>query len=315
MVVYPKPMSKSSSAPPAISVEKVSKVYADGFKAVKNVSFSIMPGDFTVLLGLNGAGKTSLISMINSLSNITSGSIAIDGFDIVKDGYQAKQRLGVVPQEINFNPFLTVMDSLYYHGGFFGTPREKVLQIARPLLQKARLWSKRDTDVGSLSGGMKRMLMLIRALVHEPSVLILDEPTANLDIEIRDTIWEILKSYKKDNLTILLTTHNLMEAQELCDNLLILHHGTLMRNQSIHEAIMSLQERFYTLTFAEPYKKSQLKKLSYTSISDNQIVLQLTQNDSLSSTLQDLCSQGLEVADLTRSSNQLEQLLRQATAK
>ncbi len=307
-------MSKSSSAPPAISVEKVSKVYADGFKAVKNVSFSIMPGDFTVLLGLNGAGKTSLISMINSLSNITSGKIAINGFDVIADSYRAKQSLGIVPQEINFNPFLTVMDSLYYHGGFFGTPRDQVLKVAKPLLQKARLWSKRDTDVGSLSGGMKRMLMLIRALVHEPSVLILDEPTANLDIEIRDTIWDILKSHKKNNLTILLTTHNLMEAQELCDNLLILHHGTLMRDQSIHEAIMSLQERFYTITFTEPFKKSQLKKFSYTSVNDSQIVLQLTQKDSLSELLQNLSAQGLDIADLTRSSNQLEQLLRQATA-
>jgi ABC-2 type transport system ATP-binding protein len=307
-------MSKSSSATPAIYVEKVSKVYADGFKAVKNVSFSIMPGDFTVLLGLNGAGKTSLISMINSLSHMTSGKIAIDGFDIITDSYQAKQRLGIVPQEINFNPFLTVMDSLCYHGGFFGTPRDQVIKIAKPLLQKARLWSKRDTDVGSLSGGMKRMLMLIRALVHEPSVLILDEPTANLDIEIRDTIWDILKSYKKDNLTILLTTHNLMEAQELCDNLLILHHGTLMRDQSIHEAIMSLQERFYTLTFTQPYKKTQLKPFSYTPIDDSRVVLQLAQKDSLSDLLQKLSGQGLEIADLTRSSNQLEQLLRQATA-
>ena len=308
-------MPKSSSSTPAISVQKVSKTYADGFKAVKNVSFSIMPGDFTVLLGLNGAGKTSLISMINSLSHISSGQITIDGYDVIKDSYQAKQRLGVVPQEINFNPFLTVMDTLYYHGGFFGTSREQVLRVAKPLLQKARLWSKRDTDTGSLSGGMKRMLMLIRALVHEPSVLILDEPTANLDIEIRDTIWDILKSYRKQNLTILLTTHNLMEAQELCDNLLILHHGTLMRNQSIHEAIMSLQERFYAVTFTKAFTKRQLKNLAYTTIDDKQIVLQLTQDDSLSDSIQHLTAQGLEVSDLTRSSNQLEQLLRQATAK
>lgn len=307
-------MSKSPDIQPAISVQSVSKRYENKTHAVKNVSFSIMPGDFTVLLGLNGAGKTSLISMITGLSNLTSGKILIHGHDTVAQSFSAKRFMGIVPQEINFNPFLTVRDSLTYHGGYYGASPDEVLQVTTPLLKKARLWNKLHTETGSLSGGMKRILMLIRALAHKPSILILDEPTANLDIEIREIIWDILKSLKQDNLAILLTTHNLQEAQDLCENLLILHKGKLLRNQSIHEAITSLQERFYTVTFTEAFQEQALSALCFTKLDDKKITLRLPASDNISQVLKHLSEQKLFIEDISPSSNQLEQLLRQATS-
>ncbi|MEC8063739.1 MAG: ABC transporter ATP-binding protein [Pseudomonadota bacterium] len=307
-------MSKSPDIQPAISVQSVSKRYENNTHAVKNVSFSIMPGDFTVLLGLNGAGKTSLISMITGLSNLTSGKILIHGHDTVEQSFSAKRFMGIVPQEINFNPFLTVRDSLTYHGGYYGASPDEVLQVTTPLLKKARLWNKLHTETGSLSGGMKRILMLIRALAHKPSILILDEPTANLDIEIREIIWDILKSLKQDNLAILLTTHNLQEAQDLCENLLILHKGKLLRNQSIHEAITSLQERFYTVTFTEAFQEQALSTLCFTKLDDKKITLRLPASDNISQVLKHLSDQNLFIEDISPSSNQLEQLLRQATS-
>ena len=306
-------MTKSPSPHPAISVQSVSKIYANQTHAVKNVSFSIMPGDFTVLLGLNGAGKTSLISMITGLSNVSSGKIAIHGYDTIEEAYPAKRLMGIVPQEINFNPFLTVMDALYYHGGYYGATRDEVLEVTTPLLKKARLWNKLDSETGSLSGGMKRILMLIRALAHRPSILILDEPTANLDIEIREIIWDILKSLKSDNLSILLTTHNLQEAQDLCENLLILHHGKLLRNQSIHEAITSLQERYYSVIFTEPFKDEDLESLCYSKQHERKITLRIPSDKTISSVIQYLHAKNLTITDFAPSSNQLEQLLRQAT--
>ena len=306
-------MNKSPSTTPAIAVSGLSKRYKDGHLAVKNVSFSILPGDFTVLLGLNGAGKTSLISMITGLNYISEGNIRIQGYDIEKESFTAKRFLGVVPQEVNFNPFTTVMDSIYYHAGYFGATPEEVLATTTPLLKKARLWNKRNNTTGSLSGGTRRILMLIRALAHKPSILILDEPTANLDIEIRETIWDILKTLNQEKLTILLTTHNLVEAQDLCENLLILHHGKLMRNQSIHEAITSLQERYYTFTFQEAFTDDQFAAMTFVRLGDRTMSLRLSHDDDLSSMLVHIHAQGLIVEDIMPSNNQLEQLLRQAT--
>lgn len=297
----------------AITVKDCSKCYPNGTHAVRDVSFVIKPGDFTVLLGLNGAGKTSLISMINGLNSISTGSIAICGHDIQTEKFQARKLLGVMPQEVNYNPFLSVQDTLIFYGGYYGMTPTEVMTRAQPLLEKARLWPKRNTLVRGLSGGMKRILMLIRALIPSPKVVILDEPTANLDMEIRDTIWSLLRELHAQGLTILLTTHNLEEAQELCENILVIHHGKLVFNRSIQEAISQLQERFYIISFAEPIQDyGFLAQQQYQRVDDKRISIRLDNNDCLAAILNQLHQSGPPLQHIYPANNQLEQILREA---
>lgn len=299
-----------------ISVSKVNKTYKDGFRAVKNVSFDIKKGDFTVLLGLNGAGKTSLISMITGLNKISSGVIQIFGDDITRSPYRAKSHMAIMPQEINFNLFSKISDVLIFHGGYYGIPPDEVMQRARPLLKKARLLKKIDQPVSSLSGGMKRMLMLIRCLIQGPKLLILDEPTANLDIEIRKTIWEILRAEHKKGMTTVLTTHNLEEAQLLCSNVLILHHGEIVLDRSIEDAIQSLEEKFYSVSFESKITQKQLHGFStyHAEIrEDRKASFCIRSDQDIGHLIYKLHLAGHKITNVAPSSHQLEQLLHQAT--
>lgn len=301
-------------SPPALKISKCSKIYADNTIAVNDVSFTIEQGEIAVLLGLNGAGKTSLISMITGLNTISSGDIEISGYNITKNPFLAKQKLGIMPQEINFNPFLSVMETLIYHGGYFAIKENEVRKNTEQLLKKARLWKKKDLPVGSLSGGMKRILMLIRSLVQNPSMLILDEPTANLDIEIRQIIWDILKDLHKNNIAILLTTHNLEEAQKLCEKVIIIHKGELIYNKSIHNTVSSLQERFFTLSFNKKITDySIFEQLQYQIINPLSIIICLKKDDQLGDILAKINSCGMQINNIAPSKNQLEQLLHQST--
>ena len=298
---------------PALLIEKCSKTYANGFKAVKNVSFSVAPGDFTVLLGLNGAGKTSLISMITSLNTISSGHIKIFGYDTVKESFHAKRLLGVMPQEINFNPFLSVIDTLIFYGGYYGISKSTVYEAATPLLKKARLWKKKDELVSNLSGGMRRMVMLIRTLIASPKIVILDEPTANLDIEIREIIWNLLRDLQKKGVSVLLTTHNLEEAQALCDKIVIIHHGKIVLNHKIKDAITQLKEQFFTLSFRKkPKDLSFLDAHSYRFIDDHHVTLKITNDTKLSDVLSRFHHEGVEYYSVAPTNNQLEQILKEA---
>lgn len=309
-------MQEANLSVPPISIQRVSKQYSDGSKAVKNVSFQIKKGEFTVLLGLNGAGKTSLISLITGLNHISSGSIEIFGSDIAKCPYTAKSHLGIMPQEVNFNFFTTIMDALVFHGGYYGICRETVIKRAKPLLKKARLDKKTHLPIHSLSGGMKRILMLIRALIQSPKILILDEPTANLDIEIRKNIWDILRTEHKKGMTVLLTTHNLEEAQLLCTNVLILHHGKLVMDQSLDEAIQSLEEKFYTIKFHDPIQSHTLAPFSKymgKKVSNKTADFCLTKEQDLGHLIYKLHLAGLKIQNIAPSSHQLEQLLHEAT--
>lgn len=308
-------MAQTGNIPP-ISVSGVCKTYRDGFKAVKKVSFDIKSGDFTVLLGLNGAGKTSMISMITGLNHISSGTIRIFGDDISRNPYRAKSHMAIMPQEINFNPFSKISDSLVFHGGYYGIPPEEVMRRAEPLLKKARLLKKIEQPVSSLSGGMKRMLMLIRCLIQKPKLLILDEPTANLDIEIRKTIWDLLQLEHGKGMTTLLTTHNLEEAQILCSNVLILHHGELVLDRSIDDAIEGLEEKFYSIHFDDHISAKHLHGFSAYHAekrSDHKASFRISGDQDIGHLVYKLHLAGLKITNIAPSSHQLEQLLHQAT--
>lgn len=299
-----------------ISIREVSKTYDNHFNAVKTVSFDIQKGDFTVLLGLNGAGKTSLINMITGLNHITSGFIHIFGDDVVTNPYAAKRHMGIMPQEINFNQFSRIVDALVFHGGYYGIPKDVVLQRATPLLRKAKLLSKSHLPVGSLSGGMKRILMLIRALIQKPRILILDEPTANLDIEIRKTIWEILREEHRQGMTTLLTTHNLEEAQLLCTNVVILHHGKLMMDQSIEEAIQNLEEKFYSIRFKQAVHQKDIDRYSTyraEKVSEKEAIFCIRRDQDIGTLVHQLHEAKLSLDHIAPSTHQLEQILHQAT--
>ncbi len=302
---------------PALSIDRCSKIYnqgsSDSFKAVSDVSFSIAQGDFTVLLGLNGAGKTSLIRMITGLSTITQGEIRIFGKDLVRDTFEAKKLLGVMPQEVNFNPFLSIMDTLVFYGGYYGLSRDFIEHHAEPLLKKARLWDKRDTLVSGLSGGMKRMVMLIRTLVTQPKLVILDEPTANLDMEIREIIWRLLRSLHSNGVTVLLTTHNLVEAQALCDNIVIIHHGNLVLNNKIKDAITELDEHFFTISLdGHSDGLTQLDMRHAKLLDGHKLMVRITRENKLADYLAQLARLGINYHSIAPSNNQLEQILKKA---
>lgn len=298
-----------------LSIQQVTKKYADGFEAVRDVSFTIKKGTFSVLMGLNGAGKTSLIGMLTGLNHITKGTIKVFGADIIKSPYQAKLQMGIVPQEINLNLFMPILDTLVYHGGFYGIPKHTVIERAMPLLKKARLDKKIHAPVASLSGGMKRMLMLIRALIQQPKILILDEPTANLDIEIRRTIWDILRAEHSKGMTTLLTTHNLEEAQILCTNVLILHQGKLIMDRTIEEAIEEMEEKFYTIKFTTPVQARVLEPFSAYNgkLRDEKTAdFCINRSQDIGQLVYKLHLAGFKLEHISPASHQLEQLLTEA---
>tara|TARA_R110001592_G_scaffold83774_1_gene248093 strand:- start:10634 stop:11557 length:924 start_codon:yes stop_codon:yes gene_type:complete len=216
----------------ALEITNLSKTYSGGHKALKAISFSVEQGDFFALLGPNGAGKSTVLGIVSSLVNKTSGEVKIFGHDLDKDLVNAKTCLGVVPQEFNFNQFEKVRDILITQAGYYGIPVSVSSESADYFLKKLGLWEKRDVPSRMLSGGMKRRLMIARALVHKPKLLILDEPTAGVDIELRRSMWDFLKEINKQGTTIILTTHYLEEAEALCRNIAIIDKGNILENTS-----------------------------------------------------------------------------------
>lgn len=217
----------------ALELSQLTKTYPGGVKALKGIDLSVEDGDFYALLGPNGAGKSTTIGIISSLVNKTSGSVKVFGYDLEKQVVQAKQQLGLVPQEFNFNPFETVLQIVLNQAGYYGVTRSVAVQRAEQYLTQLDLWEKRDERARNLSGGMKRRLMIARALMHQPKLLILDEPTAGVDIELRRSMWTFLKNLNAQGTTIILTTHYLEEAEMLCRNIGIIQHGELVENTSM----------------------------------------------------------------------------------
>jgi len=231
----------------ALEISNLSKTYSNGHQALKNISFSVEQGDFFALLGPNGAGKSTILGIVSSLVNKTSGSVKIFEHDLDKSLVKAKTCLGVVPQEFNFNQFEKVRDILITQAGYYGIPASKANESCDFFLKKLGLWDKRDVPSRMLSGGMKRRLMIARALVHKPKLLILDEPTAGVDIELRRSMWDFLKEINEQGTTIILTTHYLEEAEALCRNIAIIDQGDILKNTSKQVLLSTLNVETFIL--------------------------------------------------------------------
>lgn len=231
----------------AISIQNLVKTYANGFEALKGISLEVEQGDFFALLGPNGAGKSTTIGVISTLVNKTSGSVEVFGKNVDTHVFETKLNFGVVPQEVNFSQFEKVKDIVMTQAGYYGLPRKLAAERCEKYLRKLGLWEKRNDRSRSLSGGMKRRLMIARALVHEPRLLILDEPTAGVDIELRRSMWEFLTEINAGGTTIILTTHYLEEAEQLCRNIAIIDEGKIIENTSMRKLLKELDSQEYIL--------------------------------------------------------------------
>jgi ABC-2 type transport system ATP-binding protein len=236
----------------ALDIQGLRKTYSNGFTALKGIDLRVEQGDFFALLGANGAGKSTTIGIVSSLVNKTAGSVSIFGYDFDNQRELAKAQIGLVPQEFNFNIFEPVVEIIVNQGGYYGMPRSAAYARAEILLNQLGLWDKRHDQARSLSGGMKRRLMIARSLVHNPRLLILDEPTAGVDIEIRRSMWEFLSQLNADGTTIILTTHYLEEAESLCRNIGIIDKGELIENTSMKQLLNRLDTESYVFDLASP---------------------------------------------------------------
>lgn len=231
----------------ALDIKNLKKVYANGNEALKGIDLEIKAGDFFALLGPNGAGKSTTIGIISSLVRKTAGKIRIFDYDLDKDIFEAKSSIGIVPQEFNFSQFESCLDIVLNQAGYYGIPRQTALQRAEKYLTKMDLWGKRNDQSRTLSGGLKRRLMIARALMNEPRLLILDEPTAGVDVELRRSMWDFLTEINRDGITILLTTHYLEEAENLCKSIAIIDKGRIVENTSMKMLLSKLNTETFIL--------------------------------------------------------------------
>lgn len=291
-----------------IEVKSLEKVYASGTRALNCIDFSMQKGDFLGLLGANGAGKTTMISIFTGTVNKTGGDVKIFGFDIDKDHNSAKRLVGVVPQEFNFNIFEKVFDILVQQAGYYGIPRKQALKSAEEILKDLDLWGKRNETGGALSGGMKRRLMIARALVHRPKMLILDEPTAGVDVEQRHVMWEYLQNLNKNGVSILLTSHNLDEIEELCKNVAMIKNGEIIVNDSVKNVIKSLDEQTYVVNVDRVKSGFNHGNYKVKSVDENTVEVEVTKTRTLNDFLKLLDREKMLITDLRPKSNRLEQL-------
>ena len=240
----------------ALSIRNLRKTYNNGFEALKGINLDVEEGDFFALLGPNGAGKSTAIGIISSLVNSSSGSVSIFGHDLKTDLSRAKSCLGMVPQEVNFNQFDTVRSIVMNQAGYYGMARKLATQRTEYCLKQMELWDKRDTVSRRLSGGMKRRVMIARAMVHAPKLLILDEPTAGVDIEIRRSMWKMMQSLNESGTTIILTTHYLEEAESLCRNIAIIDQGKIVEHSDMASLLARINIEHFVLDLAEPLDKT-----------------------------------------------------------
>jgi ABC-2 type transport system ATP-binding protein len=293
----------------ALQIRDLKKTYKGGLVALKGVSLDVMEGDFFALLGPNGAGKTTLIGIISSLVNKTSGSVSIFGHDLETDSAAAKACIGLVPQEFNFNMFEPVIEVVANQAGYYGIERKEAFSRAEKYLKHLDLWDKRRIMARNLSGGMKRRLMVARALVHDPRLLILDEPTAGVDIEIRRSMWRFLKEINAAGTTIILTTHYLEEAESLCRNIAIIDEGSLIENTSTKQLLNTLHMETFVLDLEAPL--SQLPepgrhKLNW--VDTHTIEAEICRDDSINTLFTELSEQGIQVRSMRNKTNRLEEL-------
>jgi len=294
---------------PALAIDQLSKTYEGNFQALKGISLAVQQGDFFALLGPNGAGKSTTIGIICSLVLKTSGSVSIFGCDIDSDFSQAKQHVGVVPQEFNFNQFEKPIDILINQAGYFGIPRDIAIQRAEKYLRQLGLWDKSHVPSRTLSGGMKRRLMIARALMHEPKLLVLDEPTAGVDIELRRSMWEFLREINASGTTIILTTHYLEEAESLCRNVAIIDHGQIVQNTSIRELLSQLNKELFVLDIRETLSDCPtIEGYPLTRVDANTLEVEVEKSQSINQLFEVLSKQGIHVLSMRNKTNRLEEL-------
>lgn len=293
----------------ALSIRNLRKVYPNGVEALKGINFEVEEGDFYALLGPNGAGKTTAIGIITSLVNKTSGEIRIFGHSIDAELAKAKACLGLVPQEVNLNLFEKVLNTVVNQGGYYGLPRRLAQERAERYLTELKLWDRRNEIARNLSGGMKRRLMIARALVHEPRLLILDEPTAGVDIEIRRSMWEFLQKINAEGTTIILTTHYLEEAESLCRHVAIIDEGRIIEDASMSEVLRKLHREVFVLTPAEPLRQvPRIGDFDLLLRRDGDLEVGLEKTQSLNDVFAALSAAGIRIVSMRNKANRLEEL-------
>ncbi|WP_369310235.1 ABC transporter ATP-binding protein [Providencia rettgeri] len=292
----------------ALELSQLTKTYSGGVKALRGIDLHVEDGDFYALLGPNGAGKSTTIGIISSLVNKTSGSVKVFGYDLEKDVVQAKQQLGLVPQEFNFNPFETVLQIVLNQAGYYGVPRSVAVQRAEQYLTQLDLWEKRDERARNLSGGMKRRLMIARALMHQPKLLILDEPTAGVDIELRRSMWSFLKNLNAQGTTIILTTHYLEEAEMLCRNIGIIQHGELVENTSMKQLLSKLESETFIFDLMPKSPIPQLFGYESRLVDTSTLEVDVKREQGLNGVFSQLNEQGVQILSMRNKANRLEEL-------
>ncbi|WP_148611533.1 ABC transporter ATP-binding protein [Aeromonas sobria] len=292
----------------ALEISGLKKTYQGGVEALKGIDLAVKQGDFFALLGPNGAGKSTTIGVISSLVNKSAGKVKVFGYDIDSDLEQAKAQLGLVPQEFNFSQFEKVIQIVTHQAGFYGVPKAEAKIRAEKYLRQLDLWEKRDMAARTLSGGMKRRLMIARALMHEPKLLILDEPTAGVDIEIRRSMWTFLKELNEQGVTIILTTHYLEEAEMLCRNIGIIDKGRLIENTSMKNLLGKLGRETFLLDLAPGSAVPDVPEFNGRMPDERTLEVDLDKSQSLNSLFEQLSSQQVQVVSMRNKANRLEEL-------
>jgi ABC-2 type transport system ATP-binding protein len=298
----------------AIDIQNLHKTYAGKVQALQNINLQVEDGDFFALLGANGAGKTTIIGILTSLVNKTSGSVKVFEYDLDTQTNKVKEQIGVVPQEFNFNIFERVEDIIIQQAGFYGMPAIEARERTEFLLKKLDLWDKRDTISQKLSGGMKRRLMIARALVHNPRLLILDEPTAGVDVELRIGMWEFLKELNASGTTILLTTHYLEEVEQLCHRAAMIKHGEIVANDTVSNLLKSVSEQTYKVEAENIPVDLKIKGFDVRIQEGSLEVTINTKTQSLNQFVVALANKNIELLTISPKDNRLEKLFTEQTS-
>ena len=293
----------------ALQVKNLTKTYASGVEALKGISLNVEEGDFFALLGPNGAGKSTLIGIISSLVNASSGEVNVFGTSVQKQRSTAMSHIGLVPQELNFNQFEKPIEIIVNQAGYYGIGRKVALERAEKYLTQLQLWDKHDVISRLLSGGMKRRLMIARAMVNEPRLLILDEPTAGVDIEIRRSMWEFIREINESGTTVILTTHYLEEAEELCRNIAIIDHGQIVRNTDMKSLLGTLEIETFVLDVREPLSEApKVDGIEFRLRDEFTLEAALPKQKSLNALFSALDGTGIRVMSMRNKANRLEEL-------
>ena len=293
----------------ALDIRDLEKVYGNGVKALKGISLRVEKGDFFALLGPNGAGKSTTIGILLSLVNKSGGTVEVFGIDIDRDFPGAKKHIGLVPQEFNFNLFEKVGHIVTTQGGYYGLPPSLAKARTEKYLRKLGLWDKRNDRARELSGGMKRRLMIARALVHEPQLLVLDEPTAGVDIEMRRSMWDFLRELNRTGTTIILTTHYLEEAESLCRNIAIINRGSIVHHSSIRQLLAQLRTERFLLDIRGPAPEGlEIPGFPCQVVDEDTIEVEVDSSQDINQLFAALTGRGLEVTSMRNKANRLEEM-------